>query len=119
MKQLVEYELDDGQTILVEVDLPEAGIERAGRLDQVVKAKERLGETLEQIKPLAQTVMAKLHGLSSDEIGVEFGIKLSAKAGIILASAESEANITVRLTWRKENHQTPTLSPNRASTNND
>ena len=41
MKQLVEYELEDGSTILVEVDLPEAGIDMAGRGDQIVKAKER------------------------------------------------------------------------------
>jgi len=60
MKQLVEYELEDGGTILVEVDLPEAGIERAGRGDQIVKAKERFGDALEQIKPVAQSVFSKL-----------------------------------------------------------
>lgn len=49
MKQLVEYELEDGGTILVEVDVPEAGLERAGRGDQIVKAKERFADALEQI----------------------------------------------------------------------
>jgi hypothetical protein len=118
MKQLIEYELDDGSTIIVEVDLPEAGIERAGRGDQIIKAKERFGDALEHIKPLAQTVIAKLEGLSADEIDVEFGIKLGAKAGIILASADSEANITVRLIWKKENHQTHPPSTSPAPTSN-
>ncbi len=103
MKQLVEYELEDGSTILMEVDLPEAGIERAGRGDQIIKAKERFGDALEQIKPVAQMVFSKLAGLSADEIGVEFGIKLGAKAGAIIASADTEANFTVSLTWKREN----------------
>jgi len=107
MKQLVEYELEDGSTILVEVDLPEAGIERAARGDQIVKAKERFSEALEQIKPVAQTVLSKLGSLSADEIGVEFGIKLSAKAGVILASADAEANFTVTLTWKPGSRQIP------------
>jgi hypothetical protein len=107
MKQLVEYELEDGSTIIVEVDLPEASIERAGRGDQIIKAKERFGEALEQIKPVAQTVFSKLGSLSADEIGVEFGIKLGAKAGVIIASADTEANFTVSLTWKRENIHSP------------
>jgi Trypsin-co-occurring domain 1 len=102
MKQLVEYELGDGSTILVEVDLPEAGLERAGRGDQIVKAKERFADVLEQIKPVAHTVFSKLGDLSADEIGVAFGIKLGAKAGVVIASADTEANFTVSLTWKRE-----------------
>ena len=112
MKQLVEYELEDGGTILVEVYLPEAGLERAGRGDQIVKAKERFADALEHIKPVAQTVFSKLGSLSADEIGVEFGIKLGTKAGIIIASADTEANFTVRLTWKRTNEVAQTPSPN-------
>ena len=106
MKQLVEYEIKDGNSIVVEVDLPDAGIERASRSDQIIKAKERFGDALEQIKPVAETVLSKLRNLSADEIGVEFGIKLSAKAGVIIASADAEANFTVTLTWKRENRHT-------------
>ncbi len=52
MKQLVEYELEDGSTILIEVDLPEAGIERASRDDQIVKAKEGFVDALKYVKPI-------------------------------------------------------------------
>jgi hypothetical protein len=107
MKQLVEYEVEGGSTIIVEVDLPEAGIERAGRGDQIIKAKERFGDALEEIKPVAQAVYSKLAGLSADEINVEFGIKLGAKAGTIIASADTEANFTVNLTWKRENVHSP------------
>ena len=120
MKQLVEYELEDDRTIIVEVDLPEAGIERAGRGDEIIKAKERFGDALEQIKPVAQTALSTLSSITADEIGVEFGIKLSAKAGAIIACAGTEANFTVRLTWKRANEHpqshaqtpSPNASPN-------
>jgi hypothetical protein len=35
-----------------------------------------------------------------DKVEVEFGVKLNADAGVILASAGAEANYTVTLTWR-------------------
>lgn len=109
MKQLVEYELEDGNFILIEVDLPEAGIERAGRGDQVVKAKEHFAAALGHIKPVARTVISTFSSLEADEIGVDFGIKLSAKAGAIIASADTEANFTVRLTWKQKKE--PSLVP--------
>lgn len=121
MKQLVEYELEDGTAILVEVDLPEAGIERAGRGDQVIKAKERFKEALEHVKPIAQTVISTLSSITADEIGVDFGIKLGAKAGTIIASADTEANFTVRLTWKRDNEhpqshaQTPSTNASLSS----
>ena len=107
MKQLVEYELEGGSTIIVEVDLPEAAIERTGRGNQIIKAKEQFGDLLEQIKPVAQTVFSKLGSLNADEIGVEFGIKLGAKAGVIIACADTEANFTVSPTWKWENAHAP------------
>ena len=112
MKQLIEYLLEDGNAILIEVDLPEAGIERAGRGDQVIKAKEHFASAIEQIKPVAHTVIATLRNLAADEIGVDFGIKLSANAGAIIASANTEANFTVRLTWKRTHEGAQTLASN-------
>jgi len=111
VKQLVEYEMEDGNPILIEVDLPEAGIERAGRGDQIIKAKERFAAALEHIKPVAHTVISTFGSLAADEIGVDFGIKMSAKVGAIIASADTEANFTVRLTWKRANEVAQTLSP--------
>ncbi len=110
MKQLVEYELEDGSTILIEVDLPEAGIERASRDDQIVKAKEGFVDALKHVKPITQTIISTLGDLSANEIGVAFGIKLSAKAGIIIASADTEANFTVTLTWKRENSHSQSVN---------
>lgn len=103
MKQIVAYPLVEGGSILVEVDVPEGGgFERVSRVGDIVQASKTFDDALEQIKPAAQKIIAKLRSLTDppDEIAVEFGIKLGAKAGAIIASADAEANYTVSLTWR-------------------
>ena len=107
MKRLVEFPLQDGGTMFVEVDEPEppGGVVRAARPSDVVeKAKETLEDALDKIKPAAESIIDKLRGLHDepDEIEVEFGIKLSAEAGAFIASAGVEANYTVTLKWTKK-----------------
>lgn len=114
MKRLVEFPLQEGGTMLVEVDEPEGaaeatvrgGVVKAARpsSEEVVeKAKVTLEDALDKIKPAAQSIINKLRGLTDapDEIGVEFGIKLSAEAGAFIASAGVEANYKVSLKWVK------------------
>ena len=37
-----------------------------------------------------------------DEIELEFSVKFSADAGVIIAKAGAEASATITLTWKKE-----------------
>lgn len=105
MKQLVEFPLEDGTSILVEVDEPETpGVVRAGRGGELIeKVQHTFGESLERIKPAAETIISKLRTLSltPDQIDVEFGVKLSAEAGAFFASASTEANFVIKLSWRQ------------------
>jgi len=36
-----------------------------------------------------------------DEIGINFGVQLSAQTGSFIASVAAEANFTVSMTWRR------------------
>jgi hypothetical protein len=108
MKHLIEFPLQDGGKMVVEVDEPEtpgqvlqASI-RPGEITE--RAKETLEDALDKIKPAAQSVINKLRQLHDepDEISVEFGIKLSAEAGAFIASAGIEANYKVGLKWTKK-----------------
>ncbi|MCP4344232.1 MAG: hypothetical protein GY795_01735 [Desulfobacterales bacterium] len=103
MKQLVEFQLDDGEIIFVETDDPgEAyGIQRvsAGQ-DGVEKAEKRFTDAMARVKPAAEAVLKSFQEINTpDEIGLEFGIKFNAKAGVIFASADSEATFKVSLKW--------------------
>ena len=104
MKQLVEFPLEGGGVVLVEVEeRDEAGPRRVGRLDEVVEASDKTFQSaLGQIRPAVDAMMETLSGLASrpDEITAQFGIKLGAKAGAFLASADAEAQFTVSLKWK-------------------
>lgn len=107
MKRLIEFPLEDGSTILVEVDEPESagGTARVSRGDKTVaKANQTFESALDKIKPTANAVISKLRDLieQPDEICVEFGLKFNAKSDIILASAGIEANFKVTLKWQKD-----------------
>jgi hypothetical protein len=105
MKRIIEYELEDGGSILVEVDVPEGGgFERVNRRDEITKASISFDKALEQVRPVAQKVISKLRDITDppDEIVLEFGLKLGAQAGMVLASADAEANYTVTLTWKAD-----------------
>jgi hypothetical protein len=109
MKRLVEFPLEDGGTTLIEVDEaePEGGIQRAARSDGLIQhADQTLESALERVKPAAEAILKRLTNLSErpDEIEIEFGLKLTAKAGAVIASGEVEANYTVKLKWAKKSN---------------
>lgn len=109
MKRLVEFPLQDGTSILVEVDETEAGgVVRASRAgDAVQKAQKTFEDAMDKVRPAASAIIAKIRGLhdSPDEVEVEFGLKLSADAGAFVASAGVEANYKVTLKWKKDENK--------------
>lgn len=108
MKRLIEFPLEDGSTILVQVDEPqlEGGTVRVARPGGVAeKARITFEEAVSRTRPAAERIIAILSDMSHppDQVGVEFGISLSAEAGAFVASVSAEANFKVILTWRREN----------------
>lgn len=104
MKRLIEFPLEDGTTMLVEVEeSEEEGLERVSRRDVIERAQQTLEKSLDKVRPAAQFILEKLRGLdeSPDEIEVQFGLKLNAVSGVVLAAASMEANYTVILRWAK------------------
>lgn len=106
MKRLIEFPLEAGGSILIQVEelAEEASTTRAGRAsDAVVQAHQTFEAALERLKPIADAIIARLRGLTDppDEVQVEFGVTLSAEAGVVVASASAEANYRVTLTWRR------------------
>jgi hypothetical protein len=104
MKKIIEYQLEDGSTVWVEVDEPEQKgtrpVSKAG--DVAEKATVLFEEALDKIKPATKALVAILKDLGPDETTVEFGVKFSAKAGIMFASTDTEANFVFKLTWKSQ-----------------
>ena len=102
---LIDYPLEDGGTIVVEVDEPEleGGVVPAARPGEIIaKASQTFEAAIDKIRPAADVMITKLRGLSDspDEITVEFGLKLSATVGAVVAAAATEANYKVTLKWK-------------------
>ena len=103
MDQLLQFESGAG-TVFVEVADDEPGIERAARVDDVVvKARESLESAMDQVRAVANATLGKLQDLAQqpEQVEVEFGIRLNAAAGAVIARTQAEGHLQVTLTWTR------------------
>ncbi len=106
MKRLVEFPLEDGNSIFVEVDEPlSASIDdRIGISNEVAqKAKQSFECAISTIQPVANAIITKVRSLNqpADEVEVKFGLKMSAELGAIIASGNAEGNYEITLKWKQ------------------
>ncbi|PWI13858.1 hypothetical protein DI272_06635 [Streptomyces sp. Act143] len=101
MSYVGELPLADGSVLLVEVQGDAApGVDRVGRLaDGVRQGAQSLDAALSSVRPALQSVVDTLAGLAPRSVTVEFGIKVVAGAGVVVARAATEASFTVTATW--------------------
>ena len=66
------------------------------------RADKTFEEVISTVSPAAKSLLARIRGIDDppDEIGIEFGIQLSAQTGAFIASVAAEANFKVSMTWR-------------------
>jgi hypothetical protein len=103
MDQLLQFESEGGM-VLVEVTDDEPGIERAARVDDlVVKARQSLEGAFGQIQAVANAALGKLQDLAQqpEQVELEFGIRLNAEAGAVIARTQAEGHLQVTLTWTR------------------
>ena len=101
-RQYIKYEIG-GKTVFVEAESLSSEIdEEISRDDEGLIDGGRFQTAIEGIRPAADAVLDVLKQLKDpSEISLEMGIKLGAKAGVILASADSEATMKVTVTWKR------------------
>ncbi len=103
MATYIEYELEDGTTVLIESSEPESGVVRASRDKEgnvIKKAGQKFEAVLAGIKPWAAALRRQLDDLLADEIEVTFGVKAVGEAGnFAVGKVGAEANYEVTLKW--------------------
>jgi hypothetical protein len=109
VNRFIEFSLDatGKTTVLVETDdtVPAQGLGRVSIGGVVAEgATEAFDTVLAQIRPIASSVMREVTnaGPEADEIEVEFGIKLTAAAGVALARAAGEGHCKISLKWARK-----------------
>jgi hypothetical protein len=107
VKQLVEFPLEQGGSVFVEIDEAPGGSVMRGLGKDHATVAERTDKTFEEatatVVPAARSLLARLRATDDPaaEISIEFGVQLSAQTGAFIASAAVEANFKVSMTWRQ------------------
>ncbi|WP_329166953.1 hypothetical protein OHB49_42770 (plasmid) [Streptomyces sp. NBC_01717] len=99
-------------TGIVKVQIDEAadGLVQVARPGQVVaRATRSLNDMLAGIRPVAENFVDGFRDMARqpDEIGVEFGLSLSAEADVVISRTTGQANFKVTLTWRNPSSGEP------------
>ena len=99
-----EFSGPDGSVFGIEVDEPtlERGFKAVGRGAPEERISYR--EAIDRVRPAANYLLQAVKNLEAkpDAVEVTFGIKISTKAGAVIASAAAEGNFTVKLNWKRE-----------------
>ncbi len=104
-RELIEFPIDEENSIFVEAEISEdEGEMEVSRNGFAKKAAKNFHDALATVKPIAETLVTRISELSRkpQEVQVEFGLKMNAKAGAILANTGIEGNIKVVLKWKQE-----------------
>jgi hypothetical protein len=100
MSSLIEVPFDDGGYVVVEMDDAASGVVKAGRTGEIAgRATQSLESALDSVAPAARAVLAKVREARPQQVTVEFGIKLSAEAGVVITRTSGECNFKVILRW--------------------
>ncbi|MER6999043.1 CU044_2847 family protein [Streptomyces sp. NPDC000410] len=102
MAALMEFTTDDGATVVVEVDRDSPGARLVGRGgDSLAQATRTFDQALEGIRGAAESALAVFRDgpLKPDGVELEFGVKIMAEAGAVIAKSAAEGHLTVKLSW--------------------
>lgn len=107
MTEIVRFAGPDGASLLVEVDEDSPGLERISRDSAgVAEAGRRLEDALATARPAIRSVIDSVRALAPDEYEVEFGVKLSAEAGVVVAKTAVEGHFNVKVHWSRPSPDT-------------
>ncbi|OLF14666.1 CU044_2847 family protein [Actinophytocola xanthii] len=113
MPDLMSFPVDDENDVLVEVDLdqPEIGpVSRAG--DLIRSASTSFDGALAHVRKAASVALASFRDMDvrPDDVEVEFGVKLNAQAGAVIARTGVDGHLKVKLTWRRTEDAPPPVA---------
>ncbi len=106
MAEMLVLPLQDGGTVVVEVEESRAGpVTRGGRRGELVaEASETFEQALDRVLPALRSMAARVGEAARgpDEFTIEFGLRLNAEFGAVVAKTAGEANFSVSATWTRK-----------------
>ncbi|MER6343937.1 CU044_2847 family protein [Streptomyces sp. NPDC001595] len=101
MDGLVEFKTEDGALIVVEAADDESGARLVSRGDGPAQAARTFEGALGGVRAAAESALRVFRDgtLQPDSVELEFGVKLTAEAGAVIAKGAAEGHLIVKLSW--------------------
>ena len=104
MTDWLEFTTETGGVVIVEVDEDDRGFEPASREagpGAIARARQKFEEALGDVRDSAERALAVFTEgtLNPDGVEIEFGVKLNAEAGAVIAKTAVEGHLVVKLRW--------------------
>ncbi|PZT69560.1 hypothetical protein DN402_23840 [Streptomyces sp. SW4] len=101
MDALVEFRTEDGAQVVVEAVDEESGARLVSRGDGPARATRTFEGALDGVRAAAESALRVFRdgSLRPDTVELEFGVRLSAETGAIIAKGAAEGHLVVKLTW--------------------
>jgi hypothetical protein len=116
MPYFLEVPLSDGEMVLAEITRQVDDVVPFGRGKEVVgRLSGSFADGLDHVRAFAGEVLTSMKELYEppDRVAVEFGLKFSAKTGVVIAEMAGEGHVAVTVEWCKPSAASagPTLAP--------
>ncbi|MFF4797031.1 CU044_2847 family protein [Streptomyces sp. NPDC001351] len=114
MDGLMEFRTEDGARVVVEGVESETGHRLVSRGGGPVQAARTFEGALDGVRAAAESALRVFRdgSLRPDTVELEFGVKLSAETGAVIAKGAAEGHLVVKLSWSPEQSR-PTPEPPR------
>ncbi len=99
----IEVPLSDGKAFLVQND-DDSGVVRAGRArDAVQTSAETFEDSLARVGQISEMIVQRFTSVEGGphRVRAEFGIKLSAEAGMVVVKGTADAHFVLELEWSR------------------
>ncbi|MFE9681527.1 CU044_2847 family protein [Streptomyces sp. NPDC006285] len=99
----MEFRTDDG-AVVVEGAEDTSGSRLVARADGTVAAARTFEGSLEGVRATAESALRVFRdgSLRPDSVEIEFGVRLTAEAGALIAKSAVEGHLLVKLSWSPE-----------------
>ncbi|MFH0518964.1 CU044_2847 family protein [Streptomyces sp. M41] len=101
MDGLTEFKTEDGALVVVEGVEETPGARMVSRGDGPDRATRTFEGALDGVRAAAESALRVFRDgtLRPDAVELEFGVKLSAEAGAVIAKGAAESHLVVKLSW--------------------
>lgn len=101
MDGLMEFKTEDGALVVVEGVEDRTGVRPVSRRDGPSQAASTFEGALDGVRAAAQSALRVFRdgSLKPDSVELEFGVKLTAEAGAVIAKGSAEGHLVVKLSW--------------------